>query len=56
MRREIAFKLMDMLLRAVRGEEISDDEIDCIVEEMTPEEMDEFALAVLEALKRCNHG
>ena len=36
MRREIAFKLMDMLYRATRGEEVSNSEIDQLVEEMTP--------------------
>ena len=55
-RREIALKLMDMLYRATKGEEVSDSEIDSIAEEMTPEEIDEFALAVLEALKRCSQG
>ena len=56
MRREIALKLMDMLFRAAKGEMVSDDEIDRIVEEMTPEEIDEATQMILEALMKSNHS
>jgi len=55
-RRGIALRLLGMLLRAAKGEMVSDDEIDRIVEEMTPEEIDEATLMVLEALMWSSHS
>ena len=51
MRREVALRLVDILIRVMRGEEVSDYEINRLVEKMTPEEMDEFARMVIKAIE-----